>query len=63
MKTFKYSFSVPATNRQEAEAKLTALASLSEQLDAKTLRALANKVPSILRDPFKSKIVKAQLGI
>ena len=61
--TCNYKLGIPATTQAEADQKAKALATLAEQLDGKTLSALASKVPSILRDPVQSRMVKSHLGI
>ncbi len=61
--TCNYKLGIPAKSQAECDQKAKALATLAEQLDGRTLSALAAKVPSILRDPIKSRIVKSHLGI
>ena len=60
---YSYKISIKAATESEAERKMKAISSLASSLDAKTLEALARKVPEILRDPIKSAIVRSQLGI
>jgi hypothetical protein len=63
MATFPYRFDVPAPDPVEAQKKLEALARLASLLDARTLKALADKVPAILANPITSRILKNKLGL
>lgn len=60
---FDYKLTVSAKDQSEADQKAQALQSLASQLDGKTLSAMAKKVPSILKDPIQSVLIKKKLGI
>ncbi|MEM6269871.1 MAG: hypothetical protein AAF998_10560 [Bacteroidota bacterium] len=59
---FKYNVSISATDKNEAETKIKALAELAKNFDTATLQALAYKGPGIMRGPFGG-MVKKQLGL
>lgn len=63
MKNIAYNIQVQGSSDAECDQKAEAIARLAAQLDGKTLKALADKVPQILSDPFKSRIVRSQLGL
>lgn len=63
MKAINYTIPVQGKSDQECDQKAEAISRLAQQLDGITLKALADKIPEILNDPFKSRIVRAQLGL
>lgn len=60
MKKFTYDISIVAATVTEADAKVTALATLSEKLSAKELTKLAHIVKN---DPMKTMMAKKYLGV
>ncbi len=60
MDTYKFSISVPANDKPDAEVKMKALATLASRLNAKELAKLAHVV---VNDPIKTRMAKAALGL
>jgi len=57
---FKYDVHIEAPNNKDAEAKLTAAATLMQKLNASELTRLAQVVAN---DPVKTAIAKKALGL
>ena len=63
MTTIPYTIPVPATNEQEGNQKAEALSRLARELDGKTLKALADKGPSLLRNSPFAAMIRRTLGL
>jgi hypothetical protein len=60
MKKFHYDISVEAATETEADAKMTALATLAAKLSQKELTKLAHVIK---HDPVKTSLAKKYLGV
>lgn len=60
MKKFQYDFAIEAQAQTDADAKMTALATLASKLSAKELAKLAHVIKN---DPVKTALAKKHLGV
>lgn len=60
MKKYQYDFSVEAASQTEADAKMTALATLAGRLKSNELAKLAHVIAN---DPIKTALAKKYLGV
>jgi hypothetical protein len=58
-----YTIPIPCVSDAEGDRKAASLAKLANALDGRTLEALANKGPQILKDPIQGPFVRSKLGL